>query len=98
MTKNEVFERVKLEICDAIDVDPGKITLGTKLSDLVIRWNIDCLDILFRLEKAFGVKIATRGKVTPEFACVSAVQNITVQNIVDYLFARTEFLVNASTK
>ncbi len=58
-TKDEVFQKVQTALVDALGVDEEEVTLeATIIGDLGAE-SIDFLDIVFRLEKAFGIKIST---------------------------------------
>ena len=55
----EVFSKVQSALVDAVGVDEGDVTPGaTMVGDLGAE-SIDFLDIVFKLEKAFGIKIQT---------------------------------------
>jgi len=81
-TKDEVFEKVKEALMDALSVDDDEVTPdATMVGDLGAE-SIDFLDIVFKLEKSFDVQIprdelfpddiltnaeyVQDGKVTPE--------------------------------
>ena len=65
MTHDEVFAKVRTVLVDALAVDEDEITpQATLLGDLGAE-SIDILDISFKLEKAFGFKIA-QGEFFPE--------------------------------
>jgi acyl carrier protein len=65
MTEDQVFAKVKEVLVDALSVDEDEITpTATLMGDLGAE-SIDFLDIVFRLEKAFGIKIP-RGELFPE--------------------------------
>ena len=57
MTKDEVFEKVQEVLEDALGVDEEEVTPQAKLVEDLGAESIDFLDIVFRLEKAFGIKI-----------------------------------------
>ena len=58
-TKDEVFQKVQTALVDALGVDEDDVTPeATIIGDLGAE-SIDFLDIVFRLEKAFGIKIST---------------------------------------
>jgi acyl carrier protein len=64
-TKQEVFEKVRTALVDALGVDDDEVTPNaTMVGDLGAE-SIDFLDIVFRLEKNFDVKIP-RGELFPE--------------------------------
>src|SRR5882757_5068039 len=61
----EVFEKVRTCLVDALGVDDDEVTPeATMVGDLGAE-SIDFLDIVFRLEKAFNVKIP-RGELFPD--------------------------------
>ena len=64
-SRDEIFERVKKALVDALGVDEEDILpSATMVGDLGAE-SIDFLDIVFRLEKSFGIKIP-RGDLFPE--------------------------------
>ena len=75
-TKDEVFAKVQTALVDALGVDEDEvIPEATLVGDLGAE-SIDFLDIVFRLEKAFDIKIP-RGELFPEDILTNAqyVQN-----------------------
>ncbi len=57
MTREEIFEEVREVLVDALGLDDDEVTENaTLMSDLGAE-SIDFLDIVFRLEKSFGIKI-----------------------------------------
>ena len=70
-TKEEVFEKVKTALVDALGVDDEEVTpTATMVGDLGAE-SIDFLDIVFRLEKAFGIEIP-RSELFPEDVLTNA--------------------------
>lgn len=64
-SKEEVFEKVRESLVDALGVDDDEVTpKATLVGDLGAE-SIDFLDIVFRLEKSFDIKIP-RGELFPE--------------------------------
>jgi acyl carrier protein len=64
-SRDEIFEKVKTALVDALGVDEEDVSpAATMVGDLGAE-SIDFLDIVFRLEKAFGIKIS-RGELFPE--------------------------------
>ena len=64
-TKEEVFEKVKAALVDALGVDEEEVTPeATMVGDLGAE-SIDFLDIVFRLERAFEIEIP-RSELFPE--------------------------------
>lgn len=64
-TRDEIFSKVQETLVDALGVDDDEVTPeATLIGDLGAE-SIDFLDIVFRLEKNFEVKIP-RGELFPE--------------------------------
>lgn len=64
-SRNEIFEKVQETLVDALGVDDDEVTEDATLVDDLGAESIDFLDIVFRLEKNFGIKIP-RGELFPE--------------------------------
>ncbi len=56
-TKEEIFEKVQNALVDALGVDEEEVTSEATLVGDLGAESIDFLDIQFRLEKAFNIKI-----------------------------------------
>ena len=65
MTEDEVFEKVKETLVDALGVDEEEVTPEATLTGDLGAESIDFLDIVFRLEKTFSIKIP-RGELFPD--------------------------------
>src|SRR5436309_4231075 len=64
-SQEQIFEKVRTALVDALGVDEEEVTpTATMVGDLGAE-SIDFLDIVFRLEKAFDIKIP-RGELFPE--------------------------------
>jgi acyl carrier protein len=76
VTKGEVFSKVRTALVDALGVDEEEVTPRARLVGDLGAESIDFLDIVFRLEKAFDIKIP-RGELFPEDILTNAqyVQN-----------------------
>ena len=61
----EVFSKVQSALVDALGVEGGEGTPPARLVGDLGAESIDFLDIVFRLEKAFNIKIP-RGELFPE--------------------------------
>ncbi|MCA9265682.1 MAG: acyl carrier protein, partial [Planctomycetales bacterium] len=70
-TKDEVFEKVQGALVDALGVDDDEVTSDATLVGDLGAESIDFLDIVFRLEKAFGIEIP-RPELFPEDILTSA--------------------------
>jgi acyl carrier protein len=64
-TKEEVYTKVQGALVDALGVDEEEVTPEARLVGDLGAESIDFLDIVFRLEKAFDIKIE-RGELFPE--------------------------------
>jgi acyl carrier protein len=65
MTDQEIFEKVQETLVEALGVDDDEVTLEATLTGDLGAESIDFLDIVFNLEKSFGIKIA-RGELFPD--------------------------------
>lgn len=59
--EQEIFEKVKESIVEALGVDEEEVTATATLFEDLGAESLDLLDIVFRLEKAFGIKIPRGG-------------------------------------
>lgn len=57
MSRDEIFKQVQEVLIDALGVDEDEVTSEATLTGDLGAESIDFLDIVFRLEKAFGLKI-----------------------------------------
>lgn len=64
-SKSEIFAKVQEALVDALGVDDDEVTPEATLQGDLGAESIDFLDIVFRLEKAFNIKIE-RGELFPE--------------------------------
>jgi len=64
-TKDEVFQKIQAALVDALGVDEEDVTAEATLVGDLGAESIDFLDIVFRLEKGFDIKIP-RGELFPE--------------------------------
>jgi acyl carrier protein len=64
-TKEEIFSKVQEALVDALGVEEEEVTPTATLQGDLDAESIDFLDIVFRLEKAFDIKIE-RGELFPE--------------------------------
>jgi acyl carrier protein len=65
MSRDEVFKKVESVLVDALGVDEDEVTEEATLTGDLGAESIDFLDIVFRLEKAFDIKIP-RGELFPD--------------------------------
>ena len=64
-TKEEVLSKVQAALVEALGVDQDEVTAEARLVGDLGAESIDFLDIVFRLEKTFDIKIP-RGELFPE--------------------------------
>jgi acyl carrier protein len=64
-THEEIYDKVRTTLVDALGVDEDDVTPDSKLQGDLGAESIDFLDIVFRLERNFGIKIP-RGELFPE--------------------------------
>ena len=65
MTRDEIFDKVKEVLMDALAVDEDEITPEASLRKDLGAESIDFLDIVFKLEQEFGFKVQ-QGEMFPE--------------------------------
>jgi len=65
LSRDEIYSKVKDVLVDALGVDDDEVTPTATLKGDLGAESIDFLDIAFRLEKSFGIKIP-RGEMFPE--------------------------------
>lgn len=64
LPREEVFAKVRQALVDALSVEEDEVTEDATLTGDLQAESIDILDIVFRLEKAFGIKISQE-ELTP---------------------------------
>ena len=65
MTRDEIYAKVRDVLVDALAVDEEEVTPRATLTTDLGAESIDFLDIVFKLEQAFGFKIG-QGELFPE--------------------------------
>lgn len=65
MSRKEIFSSVQETLVDALAVEPEEVTEDATLTGDLGAESIDFLDIVFRLEKCFNIKIP-RGELFPD--------------------------------
>ena len=65
MSRDEVFSKVKETLIEALGVDDDEVIGKATLTGDLGAESIDFLDVVFRLEKAFNIKVP-RGELFPE--------------------------------
>ena len=65
MSRDEIYTKVQTVLVDALGVDEEEVTPNAVIRDDLGAESIDFLDIMFRLEKAFNIKIP-KGEMMPE--------------------------------
>lgn len=64
-SRQEIFENVRETLVEALAVEPDEVTEDATLQGDLGAESIDFLDIVFRLEKGFNIKIP-RGELFPD--------------------------------
>ncbi len=64
LPREEIFEKVRQALVDALSVEEEDVSENATLTGDLQAESIDILDIVFRLEKAFGIKISQE-ELTP---------------------------------
>jgi acyl carrier protein len=64
-SQDEIYSKVSATLVEALNVDEGEIKPTSTLQGDLGAESIDFLDIVFRLEREFGIKIP-RGELFPE--------------------------------
>jgi acyl carrier protein len=70
-TNEEIFAKVRTALVEALSVDEDEVTPEAKLTTDLGAESIDFLDIVFRLEKAFDIKVP-RAELFPEDVLANA--------------------------
>jgi acyl carrier protein len=70
ISRDEIFNQVREVLVDALGLDDDDVTEGATLMGDLGAESIDFLDIVFRLEKAFGIKVP-REELFPAEAVMS---------------------------
>ncbi len=65
LSRDEITEKVREGLVDALGVDEDEVTPEARIGGDLGAESIDFLDIVFRLEKAFNIKIP-RGDLFPD--------------------------------
>jgi len=65
MTCDEIFDKIKDVLVDALAVDDDEVTMGASLTADLGAESIDFLDIVFKIEQEFGFKIE-QGELFPD--------------------------------
>ena len=65
LTQQEIYQRVAQTLVESLNVDESEIAPGARLQGDLGAESIDFLDIVFRLEREFGIKI-DRAELFPE--------------------------------
>lgn len=66
MTHEEVFHKVRILLVDALSADDEQVTPHARLQADLNAESIDMLDIVFRIEREFGLGKLDRNELFPE--------------------------------
>ncbi|MBX3381993.1 MAG: acyl carrier protein [Phycisphaeraceae bacterium] len=65
MTRDDIFSKIRTVLVDALAVDDDDVTMESVLTTDLGAESIDFLDIVFKLEQEFGIKI-DQGELFPD--------------------------------
>lgn len=65
LNRDEVYQRVEEVLVEALGVEPEEVSKDATLTTDLGAESIDFLDIVFRLEKCFGIKVS-KGELFPD--------------------------------
>ncbi len=65
LSRDEIFEKIQEALVDALGVDEDEVTPEARIQADLGAESIDFLDIVFRLEKTFNIKVP-RGDLFPD--------------------------------
>ena len=80
MDEKLIYEKVKESVVEALGIDDDEVTPNALLFDDLGAESLDLLDIVFRLEKEFGIKIP-RGGIQAD-ALSAEGENLTEEDLV----------------
>lgn len=98
-TDEELFTTLSTILVEALLVESAKITMESRIFDDLGAESIDILDIRFRIEKAFGLKIDQDELIRSlgEGLSTSEIQErLTVRSLVAYIRNRLQQRVKTS--
>ena len=64
MTKEEIFNDVKVIVVDGLDVDEDKVTMDAKIQDDLDADSLDVFEIMNELEDKFDIELDSDESVT----------------------------------
>jgi acyl carrier protein len=78
MTRDQVFLLIQSHLADELEVDPGRIDLGTRFKEDLEADSLDLYTLVQELEDSYGVRMPDE----------DAAKILTVGQAVDYVVAR----------
>ena len=82
MSREEIFEEVQEVLVDALGLDDDEVTAEATLMGDLGAESIDFLDIVFRLEKSFGIKVP-REELFPADSLMSNPEYVNTGKLTD---------------
>jgi acyl carrier protein len=58
MSRDEVLEKVRAHLATELEVDPGRITDGTRFREDLDADSLDLYELVMELEDSYGVKVS----------------------------------------
>ena len=95
MEEKEIYEKVKEAIVEALGVEPEEVEPNSVLFDDLGAESLDLLDIVFRVEKTFSIKVP-RGGIQQDVLAAEGVKEEDV--IVDGALTVVSGVVDPSLK
>ena len=89
----ELLRTLSAIIVEALRIDPARITLNSKIFDDLGAESLDIIDIRFRIEREFGIKIAQDEIMNSlgDVLSASAIrEKFTISSVVAYLKNRLQ--------
>jgi acyl carrier protein len=78
MTRDQVFTLIQSHLADELEVDPGRIELGSRFKEDLAADSLDLYTLVQELEDSYGVRMPDE----------DAAKILTVGEAVDYVVAR----------
>jgi acyl carrier protein len=77
MTRDQVFSLIQAHLADELELDPGRIELGTRFKEDLEADSLDLYTLVQELEDSYGVRISDE----------EAAKILTVGQAVDFVLA-----------
>lgn len=78
MSRDEVMEKVRVHLATELDVEPGRISEGTRFREDLDADSLDLYELVMELEDSYGIKVSEEDAARIE----------TVGQAVDFVLAQ----------